>query len=264
MKFKLTTTCIISGLILLSSFLTSPLIAKVPEKQFYQLIVYHIKDKAQEETIDKYLSEAYLPAIHRQGIPTVGVFKTANIDTATNKRIYVLIPYQSFKQFSGLQQALDKDKELASKGADYINAPFGNAPYLVKESIFMQAFDKMPVLKKPTFSSPKSERIYELRSYRSDTEKLYHNKVQMFNQDEMEIFERIGSQPVFYGEVLFGSQMPNLMYMTTYANKADRDAHWKTFGSDPKWKSISALPKYKNNMTKADVQFLTPADYSDF
>ncbi len=85
----------------------------------------------------------------------------------------------------------------------------------------------------------------------------------MFNHDEMEIFERIGSQPVFYGEVIAGSRMPNMMYMTSYSDKASRDAHWKTFGSDPAWKRISALPKYKNNMTRMDVQFLTPANYSD-
>ena len=32
--------------------------------------------------------------------------------------------------------------------------------------------------------------------------------------------------------------MPNLMYMTSFENKAARDEHWKTFGSDPEWKKL--------------------------
>ena len=38
---------------------------------------------------------------------------------------------------------------------------------------------------------------------------------------------------MFYASVLAGARMPNLMYMTTFENQAERDAHWKTFGDDP-------------------------------
>lgn len=242
---------------------TMPSFANAPSKQFYQLVIYHIENKTQEERIDNYLADAYLPAVHRSGIKTVGVFKTANIDTASDKRVYVFIPYQSLKQFHETTQLLDNDAELAVKGKDYLNASYDDAPYSRKESILLEAFSGMPMLKKPSFTSPKSERIYELRSYESATEKLYLNKVQMFNEDEMEIFERIGSQPVFYGKVLAGSHMPNLMYMTSYSTKSSRDEHWKTFGDDPKWKRISALPQYQHNTSKAVIQFLTPTEYSD-
>ena len=37
----------------------------------------------------------------------------------------------------------------------------------------------------------------------------------------MKIFESIGSNAVFYGQVLLGSQKPRLMYMTTYADMKD-------------------------------------------
>src|SRR3546814_5962401 len=68
-------------------FVCITLYAKAPSRQFYQLIVYQIKDKAQETRMDSYLAEAYIPAAHRLGVKTVGVFKTANIDTALNKYI---------------------------------------------------------------------------------------------------------------------------------------------------------------------------------
>jgi hypothetical protein len=265
MKIKSLITAGLAALLLANVFAvpvsaaTSP-----PKRQYYQLIIYHLNTKNQEQRLDKYLSEAYLPALHRQGIKTIGVFKTANIDTATQKRLYVLIPFQTLAAFGTLENNLTKDQELAKKGGDYIHATNTDAPYVRKESILMQAFAGMPLMKQPAFSTPKSERIYELRSYESATEKLYQNKVAMFNDDEMEIFERIGSQPVFYGEVIAGSRMPNLMYMTSYSNKTSRDEQWKKFGTDPKWKEISSLDKYKNNMDKADVFFITPTAYSDY
>ena len=65
-------------------------------------------------------------------------------------------------------------------------------------------------------------------------------------------------------EVIAGSRMPNLMYMTAFESKKDRDAHWAAFDSDPDWKHLSSLPEYKNNMSHSDITFLRPADYSDF
>lgn len=262
MKFK---TLVLSSIALLfaMSTLAKPAIQK-PPRQFYQFLVYQIKDKAQATRMDKYLSEAYLPALHRAGIKTVGVFKTLNIDTAKNKKIYVFIPFKSLTEFHKTTKLLETDKMLASKGADYLNAAYNEAPYVRIESILMEAFVGMPVMKTPTFSTPKSERIYELRSYESATEKLYRNKVAMFDKEEVEIFDRIGSQPVFYGEVIAGSTMPNLMYLTTYSNMESRTEHWKTFGSDPEWKRVSGLPEYQHNVSKNVTSFLVPTDYSDF
>ncbi len=57
--------------------------------------------------------------------------------------------------------------------------------------------------------------------------------------------------------------MPNLMYMTTFENKASRDEHWKAFSADADWKKVSALPEYQHNVSKNDTMFLTPTDYSE-
>ncbi|RYE52355.1 MAG: NIPSNAP family containing protein, partial [Sphingobacteriales bacterium] len=76
-------------------------------------------------------------------------------------------------------------------------------------------------------------------------------------------FKRLGFNAVFYGEVIAGSRMPNLMYLTTFENKTDRDAHWKAFGADAYWKELSAMPNYKNNVLKNDTKFFYPTDYSD-
>ena len=121
----------------------------------------------------------------------------------------------------------------------------------------------MTGLAAPKLSAPKNERVYELRSYEGASEKLFRNKVQMFNAGkEINLFDRLGFNGVFYGEVVFGAKMPNLIYMTSFANMPARDAHWKAFGSDPEWKRLSALPEYQHNVSRSDITFLRPTDYS--
>ena len=120
-------------------------------------------------------------------------------------------------------------------------------------------------LTKEVEKAAKNERVYELRSYESATEKIFQNKVHMFNEgDEIGLFKRLNFNAIFYAEVVAGSKMPNLMYMTSFENMADRDAHWKSFGSDPVWKKLSAMSEYKNNVSHIDIMFLRPTDYSDY
>ncbi|MBS1567680.1 MAG: NIPSNAP family protein, partial [Bacteroidetes bacterium] len=116
----------------------------------------------------------------------------------------------------------------------------------------------------PALKSAHEEHIYELRSYESATEKLNVNKVQMFNTGgEIALFKRLGFNAIFYAGVISGSHMPNLMYMTSFENRAARDEHWKTFGDDAEWKKLKALPEYQNNVSHADIVLCHATPYSD-
>jgi hypothetical protein len=87
----------------------------------------------------------------------------------------------------------------------------------------------------------------------------------MFNEGgEVVLFKRLGFNAIFYADVISGSRMPNLMYMTSFEDKASRDAHWKTFVDDPEWKKLSSMPQYQKNVSKADIIFLRPTAYSDY
>jgi len=234
-------------------------------REFYQLTVYHFANADQEKSIDGYLKNAYLPALHRNNIKNVGVFKLIANDTAADKRIYVLVPLKKLKQMDEVAMKLLKDNDYLEKGKDYLDASFSNTPYVRMENILLKAFELAPKMSLPKLTGPKAERVFELRSYESGTEKLYRNKVEMFNQGgEVKLFDRLNFNAIFYGEVLSGSRMPNLMYMTSFENRTDRDAHWKTFGSDPEWKTLSSLPQYQKNVSKADILLLHPAEYSDY
>lgn len=238
---------------------------KKKKREFYQLTVYHFSTAAQEKILDNYFQNALLPALHRGGTKNVGVFKSWVNDTTADKLIYVLIPMKSLDALIKNQEFLKKDQQYNSAGAEYLNAQPGTPPYTRMENIILHAFELAPQMQTPSLKAAKKERIYELRSYEGATERRYENKVKMFNQGgEVDIFKRLNFNAIFYGEVLSGSKMPNLMYMTSFENRQDRDEHWKAFSNDTAWKKLSAMPEYRNNVSRNTITYLYPAEYSDY
>ena len=232
-------------------------------RYYYELRIYHMKTTDQEAKLDTYLQTAYVPALHRAGIPNVGVFKP--VDKDSEQVVYVFIPFKSWDQYQELDSKLEADNQYQTDGKAYIDVAYNDLPYRRIETILLKAFEKAPAPMVPQLTGAKADRVYELRSYEGPTEKLHQNKVTMFNKgDEVGLFKRLGFNAVFYSEVLAGTHMPNLMYMTTFNNKADREAHWKTFGDDAYWKTLVAKPEYQHIVSKADITFLHPTEYSDF
>ena len=235
-----------------------------PAREFYQLTFYHYSNADQEKILDNYLQNALLPSLHRMKITHVGVFKAIANDTAASKSLCVLLPMESLEMMTKMPAKLNADQEYQSKSAEYSNAIYTASPYTRVETILLQAFPLAPRHQVPALKADKKERVYELRSYESATEKIFKNKVQMFNEgDEIGLFKKLNFNAVFYGEVMAGDKMPNLMYMTSFENMADRDAHWKSFTDAPEWKKLSAMPEYQHNVSHIDITFLRPADYSD-
>ena len=230
---------------------------------FYEIKVYHFENAEQESTLDDFLKNALIPALDRKGVRPVGVFKPIGNDTLKVKQIYVLTPFKSPAHYADMPGQLEKDPQFRSLGKAYLQAAYTRPPYKRMESIFLKAFSEMPGLKVPALKNSPEKRVYELRSYESPTEQIFKNKVHMFNEGgEVALFKRLGFNAVFYGSVIAGSHMPNLMYMTTFEDMASRDDHWKAFGGDPEWKKLSSMPLYQNNVSRIDVLFLRPTAYS--
>jgi len=254
--------------LLLSIFFGLTGLAKVDinlvKREIFELRIYHFTTAKQEANLDGFFKNALLPALHFEGIKKIGVFKVIGNDTAADKKLYVLIPFKSFDQRQKITNRLFKNKLYNEAGSEFINAAYNTPAYNRMETIFLQAFEYMSSIAVPTLQASKKERVYELRSYESASEKIYKNKVEMFNQGgEVALFKRLGFNAVFYGEVIAGSHMPNLMYMTSFENMQARDEHWKSFGASPEWKTLSAMKEYQNNVSKNTILFLTPAEYSD-
>ena len=226
----------------------------LPASEFYKLIVYHFSTASQEKALDSFIVHQYLPALHRNGFDKVGVFKPITNDTAIDKQLMVLIGTTNInKLVNPIQWGLNE------------NSSFKEPLYNRYEHFLLRAFKGMPIMKVPTNTKLKAERIYELRSYESPTEEKYLNKVHMFNEGgEIKLFDELQFNAVFYADVLFGSRMPNLMYMTSFDNIDSRNAHWKAFVESATWKKLSAMPFYQNNMSALHSQLMRSTPYSDY
>ncbi len=250
--------------ILMITVFASELYSQSKQTTFYEIKVYHFETRDQENTIDQYLKDAFMPALHRHGVKNIGVFKPIRNDTLADKRIYVLIPFKSAQEFAGLPDLLGKDARLDADGKNYLEAGYDKAPYKRMESIFIKAFADMPFMQLPSLKNELSKRVYELRSYEGPTEKMYARKVEMFNKGgEIKLFKRLDFNAVFYGSVISGSRMPNLMYMTAFEDMSARDAHWKSFSASPEWKELSAIEYYKRTVSKNEIVLLNPTSYSE-
>lgn len=235
------------------------------EREFYQLTVYHFGNALQEKILDNYLQNALLPALHKLKITNIGVFKNRSNDTIADKTMYVLMPVKSLEEIMKISSKLNSDKNYQATGAEYLDAVYTTAPYSRMETILLHAFSLAPVLQLPKLNGLRKDRVYELRSYESATEKIFKNKVHMFNEgDEIGLFKRLNFNANFYAEVVAGSKMPNLMYMTCHEHKTARDANWKNFINDPYWKKLSSMPEYQHNVSHIDISFLYPTEYSDY
>jgi hypothetical protein len=81
---------------------------------------------------------------------------------------------------------------------------------------------------------------------------------------EIKLFREVGLTPVFFGQTLVGTKMPNLTYMLGFNSLDDQKAAWKKFGAHPDWKRLSAMPEYsdKNILCGITNLSLVPAEYS--
>lgn len=240
-----------------------------PSREYYQLKTYTFDSEEQMNRTDKYLQSALIPALHRQRIDKVGAFKLHakghNGVDISDLKTFVLIPMKELNQVLTIEKELMTDQNYLTAGSEYINAPFDDAPYARIETVIMRAFEDMPFMSEPALDGPKPKRIYELRSYESATEAAYWSKVDMFNAGgEVKLFDRLGCNAVFYGEVISGPKMPNLMYMTTYKDLKTRDQKWEEFFASPEWQELLTIDKYKQTVSHADIHLMYPTDYSDY
>jgi hypothetical protein len=232
-------------------------------QELYELRTYHFENPSQESRLDAYLSTALLPALHRQGIEKVGVFKFRGPEERPEAMI-LLIPYSSPVQYLELGSRLSADQDYLESGKDYVEASHDAPPYSRMESILMKAFDGSPRLETPELDGPREERVYELRSYQGATELLYERKVEMFDKGESELFRDLGFNPVFFGRVIASNQMPHLMYMTAFSDTLSQKEHWDAFRTDPRWEEMKGIERYKNTVSSIDKYMLYPTDYSDY
>ena len=231
-------------------------------REYYVLTRYHLRRGPRVKMFEDYLKDALLPAAGRAGAGPIGVFHV--MLGPDSPSIYVLAPYKSLEDFAALQGKLRDDAEYAKAAAEVRALPPSDPAYLRAENSLFVAFSGMPKLEIPSQTREGKGRIFELRTYESHNKPANLKKIQMFNEGEIAIFRRAGLAPVFFGEALIGTRLPNLTYMLVYDDLAARDKAWRTFGGDPDWKKLSSTPGFTDPEIVTDISncLLRPAAYS--
>jgi hypothetical protein len=203
-----------------------------------------------------------MPALARLGIGPVGAFR---LDIGPETPAYfLLIPGPSIETLAELDLRLAKDAEFLKAADPFWNATSAAPAFQRAEVSLLAAFTGWPKVTPPPAAATKAKRIFQLRTYESPSDGEHVRKVEMFHSGEFEIFLNAGFHPVFFGDTLIGSRMPNLTYMLSFADLADLDAKWNVFRSDAVWKKLSSDPRFAFDAIVTNISnlILSPLDCS--
>ncbi|HSU58360.1 MAG TPA: NIPSNAP family protein [Bryobacteraceae bacterium] len=220
---------------------------------------FHNSPENQSARTADYLEHGLAPALSRAGARLDGAF--SNVIGPDGPYYVTLTQFSSLGTMQDVLAKLTAD-EQHQQALQKLSSGSG-LPFVRVDSSLLRSFDGMP---EPAVSAPsgKSARIFELRTYESQTFVTLARKVGMFNSGEMGIFQRLEFRPVFFGETIIGSSQPNLTYMLSYDNLSDRDRLWRAFGSDPEWKKLVSQPELKDSEIVANISnvILAPLRFS--
>lgn len=196
--------------------------------------------------LNDFLAQKQLPALKKAGITKVGFF--GNLIGAASP--YVL-QVSEFKDLAQMEQAW---QSVGHQVADYVRI----------ESSLLRSFDGFPALEMPAAEAGRAARVFELRTYESNSFDSLGKKIGMFNNGEISVFRKTGLNPVFFGETIFGANMPNLTYMLWYDNLAAREANWKKFVTHPEWDKLKNTPGLSDGEVVSNISnsMLSPTAYS--
>jgi hypothetical protein len=229
---------------------------------FYLLRRYNLMSGPQLKTTETFFAEALIPALGRMNLGPVGAFKLdIGQDTPA---FYLLIPGPSAGVLAEIDLHLAEDAQFMAAAAPFWNAKAAAPAFQRAETWLLKAFHGWPKLTPPAASATKGKRIFQLRIYESPSNNDHVRKVEMFHSGEFELFLNAGFHPVFFGDTLCGSHMPNLVYMLSFADTAELEAKWNVFRNDPGWKKLSADPRFSfdNIVTNIGNLFLSPLECS--
>lgn len=225
------------------------------EKEIYEWRIYTLTGNGAE--LDRFFSETLIPVYNRLGV-SIGAF--APLKKEETELRYLLFVYPDLKAFSRVKKEIWKDSVFSREAQPFFDQTAPNPLYSNFESFLCEAFDKIPRMRRPD----PARTLFEYRIYHSPNEEANQRKVKMFNVDEIDIFDKTGINSVCYGEILSGSRMPALIYLTWYLNEDTRNEAWEKFRNHKDWIRIKSLPEYSNTATNNKSVLLSPLPYSQF
>jgi hypothetical protein len=227
--------------------------------QYFEFCFYQLRTSGAEQAsrLAAFLRDCHLPTTKRLGIGPVGYFQVY-LGPRMPCTITVTA-YQSLADLETKRNRLRADKDWI-KAVQDLGSP---APAFDRvECWLLRAFDAMPQLEAPPLKPDQPPRFFDLRIYESESFHDTSRKIEMFNEEEIKIFRRCGLNPVLFGETMFGSKIPNLVYMVCYDDWEAREKAWDTFRKDEDWARIRKEPRWAGTVSNITNTFLQPLAFS--
>jgi hypothetical protein len=224
---------------------------------------YQLRFGPMEARYGEYAKNVLIPALNRAGIKPVGAFTV--LVGPGSPCLYLLLSHPDAASVASISARLPADAEYMKAAATFRALPASDPLYAGREASVLVPFATTPAVEVPTGPLAVPGRIFELRTYASHSEAAGAKKIEMFEKGgEIEIFRRVGLNPVFFARNLVGPLLPALTYMVVYSDMAARDKAWATFREDPEWVKLRSAPGFSNAeiLTRIDSVLLRPTDYS--
>jgi len=186
------------------------------------------------EKTTAYLQHGLVPAAERAGIRPFGCFNA--LIAPDSPFMLTLASYPSMAAFDAAREKLAADKEFQT-AVDEFNT-VGELSYMRMENSLLSAFPSYPSVTPPPAAEKVGARVFEIRTYESLNDKGLALKIKMFGDGEFAIFRRLHMLPVFGGQTIVGTHMPNLTYMLAFDDLAAREKCWSAFSADPEWQKL--------------------------
>lgn len=232
-------------------------------RQILELRRYTFATDAKRAAFEAFCESGLIPALNRAGVKPVGVFRMTKADNPqatfagdTSPELYVLLPHNSSESVGGLDAKLAADPAYGTALTALGDAPKDPA-YARYESSLLLGFDQCPRVETPV-KGP--SRVLQLRIYESASAERGRLKVKMFNEGgELRIFREAGVAPVFFGQALTGTKLPNITYMVGFENPEALTAGWAKFGKHPDWAKLKDDATYRDTVSAITNLILRPA-----
>lgn len=217
-------------------------------------------DDQGRRTLD-FLRQAYMPAIGRAGGRVHGVFQ--NLVAPDGPSVLAVTGFDSLGAMDGALGKLAADKGY-NKEIEALDAK-GGRTYERMQTALLRLFPSMPLFENPPAPAGSPGRVFELRTYASNSPATLRRKIGMFESGgEIAIFRRLGITPVFFGEAIAGENLPNLTYLVVYDSLAAREKAWTAFVADAAWQELRKRKGLSDAEIVSNISnvLLRPAQFS--
>ena len=214
--------------------------------EFYELRSYEMAFRGSKAGLMNFLNETWRPILEKESVEYFYIFN--ELGAAEPSKLWTLTAYKNLEQFDRIFN-LQKDEEIIKASEEY--ASLGKT-YSRYSSFLLRAFQGMPAMS----ALVEDKSLFELRIYEGENEDAVRRKVMMFDKEEIKLFQEVGLDAVFFGNMMIGPHMPSLVYMLAFDDMDNRGSAWSRFLAHPDWDRMKNLPIYANTVSNIRKIFL--------